>query len=77
MGGTQANILTIIIMPRYIMFSIQPKGVQRKGINIQIIIQNNARERKILINGQTTTLESMPIGVILPKKLTVTGLVAV
>lgn len=77
MGGMRANILTIRIIASYIKFSIQPKGVQRKGIARHIIMQKSAVERNMLINGQTARLEAMPIGVSVPKNAAVTGLVAV
>ena len=39
-------------------------------------MQNSANERKMLINGQTATLEMMPIGVMVPKNAAVIGVVA-
>lgn len=76
MGGTRANILTRKTIASYTMFSIQPNGGQRKGIKRHIAMQNSANERKMLIKGQTATLEMMPIGVMVPKKAAVIGVVA-
>ena len=76
MGGMRANILTRKTIALYTMFSIQPKGGQRKGIKRHIAMQNSASERKMLIKGHTATLEMIPIGVMVPKKAAVTGVVA-